>query len=352
MITIITGTPGTGKTAYVVSELMNISDRNIFVDGIPELALPHEIAPPVDKWVEVSEDEQGVYSHKWNFPSNSIIIIDEAQRSFRPRPAGSKVPPYVAALETHRHAGLDFWFITQHPSLLEANVRRLCGRHIHVRNTALGRRLHEWSQVEDPESSSARAASVTRPFKLPKAAFSKYKSAEVHTKNKARMPLSFFVVIAAILTVAFGGWYFVSRVNDRLNPTPSAVDHAEKGVSHAKAETVTQTMLDPAEMLMEFTPRVAGRPETAKAYDELRKVVNMPLVVGCIVTQKKCRCQNQQGLDSGLDDMQCREWVSNPRFDAYRAVVLPEKSDSGITRDHSEEPSPDSDVSSSVPVRG
>lgn len=351
MITIITGTPGTGKTAYVVSELMNITDRNIFVDGIPELALPHEVAPPVDKWVEVSEDEQGVYSHKWNFPSNSIVIIDEAQRSFRPRPAGSKVPPYVAALETHRHAGLDFWFITQHPSLLEANVRRLCGRHIHVRNTALGRRLHEWSQVEDPESSSARAASVTRPFKLPKSAFSKYKSAEVHTKNKSRMPLSFFVVIAAILTVAFGGWYFVSSVKDRLNP--AAVEPEEKHVSHAKTETSTETSFDPSEMLMEFNPRVPGRPETAKAYDELRKVVQMPLVVGCIVTPKKCRCQNQQGLDSGLDDMQCREWVSSPRFDAYRLPPsLPEKPESNKTGDQKADPPPDTGVVPVNSVRG
>ena len=47
MITLITGTPGTGKTAYAVSELEKISGKNIFVDGIPELQLPHEIAPPV-----------------------------------------------------------------------------------------------------------------------------------------------------------------------------------------------------------------------------------------------------------------------------------------------------------------
>ena len=107
MITIITGTPGTGKTSYVVAELMNTTGRNIYVDGIPELSLPHEVAPPVDQWVTVGEDDSGATSHQWNFPPNSIIIIDEAQRSFRPRPSGSKVPDYVAALETHRHAGLD-----------------------------------------------------------------------------------------------------------------------------------------------------------------------------------------------------------------------------------------------------
>ncbi len=33
-------------------------------------------------------------------------MIDEAQRVFRPRPAGSKVPDYIQELETHRHKGI------------------------------------------------------------------------------------------------------------------------------------------------------------------------------------------------------------------------------------------------------
>lgn len=342
MITIITGTPGTGKTAYVVNELMGIKDRNIFVDGIPELALDHQVAPGVDQWVTVNEDEQGVFSHQWNFPPNSIIIIDEAQRSFRPRAAGSKVPPYVAALETHRHAGLDFWFITQHPSLIEANVRRLCGRHIHVRNTALGRRLHEWSQVEDPESSAARAASVTRPYKLPKAAFSKYKSAETHTKNGKRLPLSFFVVILALVLVGFGGWYIYNKMQKKVEQA-NGNSYTNQPINSAPAQGVAGvTLLDPSEILVEFVPRIPGRPETAPAYDQLRRVVNMPVVVGCVITKSKCACQNQQGLDAGLDDLQCRQWVAAPQFDAYRLPPpppLPEKPEHHKTDDQGAQPS-------------
>lgn len=319
MITIITGTPGTGKTSYVVSELMTTTGRNIYVDGIPDLVLPHEVCPPVGEWVKVDKDADGATSHTWNFPPNSIIIVDEAQRNFRPRPAGSKVPDYVAALETHRHAGLDFWFITQHPALIESNVRRLCGRHVHIRTTAIGRRLHEWTQVEDPENASARASAVTRPYKLPKEAFGKYKSAEVHTKNKARLPLSMFVVIAAIVGFIVVAWFTYGSVKKKIEPAKvSTTDQHSAASIHPSQGVVSQGVaVDPAELLTQFDARVPGRPETAPAFDALRVVKNMPVVVGCVQTSTRCTCVNQQGLDANLDKMQCESWLKNPPFNPY-----------------------------------
>lgn len=319
MITLITGTPGTGKTAYVVSELEKTTGRNIYVDGIPDLMLPHEVAPAVADWVSVEHDESGATSHKWNIPANSIVIIDEAQRSFRPRPAGSKVPDYVAALETHRHAGLDFWFITQHPGLLDVNIRRLCGRHIHVRNTPIGRRLHESTQVFDPENKSERESAVTRPYKLPAHVFGKYKSAEVHTKTGKRLPLSAYVVGVAVLAFAAVSWYGYGSIKAKLDPVPVAENPAEvTGPAMSAAAPGQPIKADPASMLVEFTPAVPGRPETAPAYDGLRQVKYMPVVAGCIQTSSRCTCQNQQGLDAGLDNMQCQAWMKNPPFDPYR----------------------------------
>lgn len=325
MITLITGTPGTGKTAYVVAELEKTTGRNIYVDGIPDLCLPHEVAPPVQEWVSVNHDDSGATSHEWKIPANSIVIIDEAQRSFRPRPAGSKVPDYVAALETHRHAGLDFWFITQHPGLLDVNIRRLCGRHIHVRNTPIGRRLHESTQVFDPENKTERESTVTRPYKLPAHVFGKYKSAEVHTKTGKRLPLSAYVVGVAILLFAAVSWYGYGSIKAKLDPQPVAEKPADPSSPAVSAAAPGQPFKpDPAAMLVEFTPAVPGRPETAPAYDALRQVKYMPVVAGCIQTPSKCTCQNQQGLDAGLDNLQCQAWLKNPPFDPYREppVVL------------------------------
>jgi zona occludens toxin len=335
MITLITGTPGTGKTAYVVSELEKVTGRNIYVDGIPDLVLPHEPSPPVQEWVKVNHDESGATSHEWLLPPNSIIIIDEAQRSFRPRPTGSKVPDYVAALETHRHAGLDFWFITQHPGLLDVNIRRLCGRHIHVRNTPIGRRLHESTQVFDPENKSERDATVTRPYKLPAHVFGKYKSAEMHTKTGKRLPLSFYFMLAALVAFAILGFTGYQSIKAKTQPKNDPVATVDKHAAVSNGQQNSGPSKDPSEMAIELIPRVPGRPETAPAYDGLRVARNMPVVVGCLQSANRCTCLNQQGLDAGLDNMQCKQWLEKPPFDSYREpppVLQGSDKDSGATQ--------------------
>ncbi|MBK6279115.1 MAG: hypothetical protein IPF57_13690 [Gammaproteobacteria bacterium] len=92
MITLITGTPGAGKTAWIVAELLKIQGRALYVDGIPELQISHEVAGPLDDWMT------------WA-PDGALIVVDECQRIWRPRGTGSKVPESVSALETHRHRG-------------------------------------------------------------------------------------------------------------------------------------------------------------------------------------------------------------------------------------------------------
>ena len=145
VITLITGSPGMGKTSLVVSMLMDQpKDRPIFVDGIPDLKIPHHPAEgDVANW------------HQW-LPVGALLVIDEVQRIFRPRSTGSKVPDGVQAMETHRHNGQDLILITQSPLLLDSNIRRLVGRHIHIKQTPLGRYLYEWPEVGEPESKASR----------------------------------------------------------------------------------------------------------------------------------------------------------------------------------------------------
>lgn len=196
MITLITGTPGAGKTAYVVNELSSIHDRQLIIDGIPDLIIPHELPP---------EEGGGIQAWPDWAPDGALIVIDEAQRIFRPRGSGSKVPPFVAALETHRHKGLDFIIITQHPNLIDQNVRRLVGRHIHLRATALGRWLYEWPECGEPDSRNSRAVSEQRRYKLPKQIFSQYKSDSLHVKPKHRLPKSVFIFMGCLILASILG---------------------------------------------------------------------------------------------------------------------------------------------------
>lgn len=108
MLYLITGVPGSGKTLKMISDLMtrdDLKNRPLYLDGIPEV--DGQIIPNLP----IPEGETMQTWHKWA-PTGAILVIDECQRVFRPRPSGSKVPDYVAELETHRHKGIDIFIDT------------------------------------------------------------------------------------------------------------------------------------------------------------------------------------------------------------------------------------------------
>lgn len=327
MITLITGQPGAGKTLLLVHEFLTEAKekgRPIVADGIPDLVIPHEPAPPVPEWTHHVEDASSQDGKKllYTFPEGSLVVIDECQRVFRPRGVSKSVPPEVAAFETHRHQGLDFILITQHPGLLDSNVRRLVGRHLHIRDLGiLGRKVYEWPEATDPEK--FRNAPVQRGWKLPKKSFDLYKSSSLHIKPKRGIPKGVAVLALCVPLILAGGFYAYQSVQKKVQPPPVAAVETPKPVAGQGGSVVaTVEPKSPADMLVEFSPVVPGRPETAPAFDALRVVKNMPVVAGCVQTPKKCTCQNQQGLDAGLDDLQCRAWLKNPPFDAYREVPV------------------------------
>lgn len=209
MITLITGAPGSGKTAALVELLSGFGGRSIYADGIPELTLQHEVLTDARQWMTTVAD-------------GSAVVIDEVQRVWRPAGTGSRIPPDIEALETHRHRGLDFFIVTQHPNLVHANVRRLVGRHVHLRDIGmLGRWWYEWPEATNPET--FRTAPVKKRYSLPKAAFAKYKSASLHIKPIRSVPRSLVVLGVAVLALGIGAWRVYVSIAGKVAPTPAAV---------------------------------------------------------------------------------------------------------------------------------
>ena len=134
MITLITGSPGSGKTLYCVDKLLRpligttvdstndegettTYNRTVFTN-IPRLLLDHEL---IDKeWLE------NIHVNK---VTGCVVVFDEVQRVWPNRPSMSKKPAAVEYLETHRHDGIDIIIMTQNPLLLDPAVRALVGRH-------------------------------------------------------------------------------------------------------------------------------------------------------------------------------------------------------------------------------
>ncbi|BCB27295.1 hypothetical protein SKTS_21810 [Sulfurimicrobium lacus] len=321
MIELHTGGNGAGKTCEIVSRLMAIKDRPIFVFGINELLIPHEKTPPISEWTTLQPhpEDASLLVPTFTFPPNALIVIDEAQNVYRPRGTGTKVPDIVAAFEAHRSLGIDFWLITQHPGLIDSNVRKLVRRHVHYRPTALGRYCYEWPEAQDPEK---RSTAIKRKYGLDKKAFAMYKSADVHTKLVHKKPLAFYILGVVVVLAAVLGYRVYSRASEHLAPSAKPADAALSAQPSGHGGVGRQSTDKPV-ALVDYVSPVAGKPEFAPAYDELRKPKYMPVVSGCVLSRKGCRCYTQQG--SKVDDVsadQCKVFVAGGSFNPYDSAVL------------------------------
>lgn len=333
MLYLITGVPGSGKTLKMMSDLMNRQDlknRPLYLDGIPEVNA--EIIPNQP----IPEGESMQTWHKWA-PSGAILVIDECQRVFRPRPSGSKVPDYVAELETHRHRGIDIFLLTQHPRLIDINVRSLIGHHVHIGKTSMGvRRMVEWERCANPEANADIANGVKSVYTLDKKAFGVYKSAEEHTKIKTKRSKLLVIFPAAILAIIIGVWYVYLSWQDVAKPieVPQAVQEATQPnatVAEAAVEANASGRYPRQEIPLrvperphlaeeDYEPRIAGMPHTAPIYDAYNKAVKtMPYPVACVKNGNKCTCYTEQATPiRGMDKSSCLDFVRNGIYNPYK----------------------------------
>ncbi len=340
MITIITGNPGAGKTLYTVDKLLRglvgttvdeevdgeiVKHPRTIYTNVNGLLLDHE---KID-----GSAEGGLRNwHEWAKPG-SVIVMDEVQKIWEPRANGSKVPPDIQALETHRHMGVDFILITQGLMLTERNLCMLCNRHLHVRrigNMPLAI-VYEWDHASRSLMYSKAVAKA--PYRYSKAVYKLYKSAKLHTKQKRSVPTLLYLILAAIVAVGYLAPHTYVRLAERTGlKKPDAVATAPASSPDAKKPAQGQGV-QPAQAVqpgpaaapepafiddrVAFMPRLSGKPETAPAYDQIRHVVNMPLVSGGLCMSGKCRCVTQQGSDAGMTHEECKAWMAAPPFDPY-----------------------------------
>lgn len=317
MITLQTGLPGSGKTLYTLYTVNRKSieeNRPVFYDGIADLTLPNWTKIDAEKWFEC--------------PPNSLIVIDECQRIFRPRTISKEVPQFVSELETHRHKGLDLWMITQHPMLADSALRRLSGKHIHaIRPFGFnGASLHEWPSVKDScDKASGRTDSIKTKWAYDKKTFGVYKSAEVHTVKRA---IPFKVKMLFVLPVLIGalGFVYYRSVMARIHPdamassAPGQTSAAftgqgagASGGSGAKA-SYKNAKDDSKQYLFEHEARVAGWESSAPRYDELTKPVRVPLPAACLSSARGCNCYTQQGTPANVSAATCLAIVEKGFF--------------------------------------
>jgi zona occludens toxin len=318
-ITLVTGLPGHGKTLYTLARLKPIAEaegRPVFHasgktgGGIPGLA--------IDGWQFQKPEEW------YDLPANSYMVIDECQKVFPIRPRSSAVPKHVEELETHRHGGLDLFLITQHPMLVDTNVRKLVDRHFHVVRTFGLKRatVYEFpSGIQDsPEKNKSKNGVVRHEWAYPKKAFSWYKSAEVHTV-KARLPAKVWIFAVFALLVPLLIWACYQRlvVHHGQSATAGAAQ-AASGATGGGVRVVAPRQTDAklaGDYLASMRPRIVGLAFTAPAFDALTKPVEAPYPSVCAYSPDfPCRCWSQRGFRLEVPEMLCKQLAREP-MDPY-----------------------------------
>ena len=311
MITIITGLPGAGKTSNTLHRFLQEKDRPrfaSFINGFDYDAHNVGRLDTLENWQDL--------------PDGSLVFIDEAQQFLRPRGPKAEIPGWIAAFETHRHRGFDFWLTTQNPMLIDIHVRRLTQEHLHYfrpwgfKTVSLLR----WEECKDnPRDPREIHLAQKERVKLPPSVFQHYKSTVIDT-HKVRVPRKLVIaglaLTAAFAVVLYGVNHFAGRFSEmrggQATNTPDSALVASMPVAseHQGLYSASIAMNQRQKLAVsDLQPVHPLAPWSAPLYADISRPTNFPRFAGCIAIRNQCKCYTQQGTRLDVDVRQCVDVV-------------------------------------------
>lgn len=284
-ITLITGTPGAGKTLLALQtalKMVGVTDHTS-LDAI-RAGLRDASRPLVMCGVEglqpgycdIMED-----ANSWeNYEDGTVFLIDEAWKWWGSHDSAAKSDKRMLALAEHRHRGFDFVLTCQMPSQMQAHLRGLVASHVHVTRkfgtTATVR--YEWSSVQNsPNGTVAKNQAIESLWTHPAVLYGMYQSATQHT-IKRKLPLKMLIlpaVVVSVLALIGIGGYSITRLYGNAKPAASAA--AGEQAAGAGVIQGGEKVLTTAEYAERLLPRFATLPASAPVYDGRQAVAEPEL---------------------------------------------------------------------------
>lgn len=334
-INFVTGLPRQGKTLWTLQHVQDrakAESRTVYTCNIPEVTIEgwQEIDHP-DKWMEL--------------PNDSIIVVDELQDFWGMASSGARVPLPILELSKHGKRGIDFYFITQDPTLVHQTPRKLCETHYHVVR-AFGSEnamVHKWPRMQtDPEKVKSKSEKL--PWRYPKQAFGKkdkagnwitkpwYKSADVHN-IKRQIPLKVWAIPGAALLAVLAIWGGIKLFGGVLDKARGGAASASAAATAPGAQPPSSAAASggagpggsgarepktPAQYVADYKPRIPGFPHSAPAYDQVTQPVEAPYPAACVAMGKRCDCYTQQATQMTVPKDVCLQIVRKGYFVDWR----------------------------------
>lgn len=309
MISIITGLPGSGKTSWLVEQvLMKLSAKNweeqaVDSDGnkvtvkrklftnVKGLLLEHEL---------IGDEELNSWPD-WVKPGD-IIVFDEIQKPWPKVPAGSKKPLCISELETHRHYGIDIYGITQHPNLVNDALITLASQHKHVRKVGNSRyaTVYEWDGVS---RSLLYKNSVSKtPWRRGKEVEKMYRSSALHTKQKRAIPTVLFVVILCLVCLPIGFYQYSGKFKERFFSSKTPGETVSKAAQHDSGKPSAPAIGQSPAPTAPPAPALPANMLPAKGTEKTAAVF-----AGCARLRDRCQCFDTTGQPFPQEKLVCED---------------------------------------------
>lgn len=349
MFVLRTGLQGNGKTLTTIKEVdakAHVEGRVVYYCNITGFKPDH----PAIKATWLPFD----FPERWfDLPSNSIIVIDEAQTWFRVRPQGSKVPDFATRLEIMRKDGHELHCITQSPKLIDSHMRQLCNMHIHYSRGNGGPIIKRWVfqnpelTVNDNKLEFANGESSR--ITIDKTFFGCYESVKDGSAHhfKFRPPKALIVLGVCLVVIAALSYRFytnrIAPTQSQTDPFIQQLDSTPQQSNQTSFQAGGAVPMTPEQYIEARTPRVPDLPSSAPMYDQITQPVSYPKTF-CVSSKDQqlierasskmtlgykdgrlqgCRCNTQQGSKVEISFDVCMATVENGFFD-------PAKPDIGI----------------------
>jgi len=247
MLTLVSATPGSGKTLKCVELIYDALNRGhvvysnilgLLVPGVIKIdtdtdwrdldgfkrTMPGTEHLPISVFYDEAHEHQG-------FCDPALITLTDKQKI-------KDVQDIGRSLSMHRHFGFDIYLITQHPSKLAKFVITDIGRHLFLRRVFNMQRstIYEFPEAHVYVTKSVRDDAVNKTiWKFPKHLFGTYTSTETNT-HKTNIPPKFLYMAAIFLVFII---YIVYRIygmsffnNDKkTDPAVSTTEQVKLDIS-------------------------------------------------------------------------------------------------------------------------
>lgn len=274
---------------------------------------------------------------KWeDLPPGSILIVDEAQKFFR---AGREVPEYIKEMETIRHRGIRLLLLTQHPTLIHANIRALVGYHEHLVRVNGKEAATVYSRsriIDNVRSDKGLAAEDHHEWPYPKDCYKLYDSAEVHTVKRT-VPYKYkrAVIMAVVAAAILGGvvWQMNRAVHSgsagsSQAAAAGAATRLGGGLGIPEQEQAKPRWETASDYARDHLARFPSMPWTAPVFDDRAITADPQLMCmsaapghleSGVAAGEACVCFTEQGTTYDMPHSQClRTARQGPPYNPYK----------------------------------